>query len=173
MLSISYQRIEKFYNGRFHQHLKDVISVKNASHATIDELYMLWSKATIPTVFKVNAIEKLKKLHENWLLLKKNKGRPSHAQKTQEQEFINQLDMLCDVAHADALTTIQQQDDRLFLEDQRSVTSMIIGPEDKKFTTKQKGIEQRRMKEEKRRIKGERRQKQQLFILTRLFFPVY
>ena len=63
--------------------------------------------------------------------------------------------MLCDVAHADALTTIQQQEDRLFLEDQRSVRSMIIGPEDKKFTTKQKSIERRRMKEEKRRIKEE------------------
>ena len=67
--------------------------------------------------------------------------------------------MLFDVAHADALTTIQQQEDRLFLEDQRSVRSMIIGPEDKKFTTKQKSIEQRRMKEEKRRIKEEERRK--------------
>ena len=26
---------------RFHQHLKDVISVKNSSHATVDELFML------------------------------------------------------------------------------------------------------------------------------------
>ena len=72
-----------------------------------------------------------------------------------KKRFINQLDMLFDVAHADALTTIQQQEDHLFLEDQRSVRSMIIGPEDKKFTTKQKSIEQRRMKEEKQRIKEE------------------
>ena len=34
---------------RFQQHMKKVTSVRNASHSTIDELYLLWSKATITT----------------------------------------------------------------------------------------------------------------------------
>ena len=79
---------------------------------------------------------------------KKNKRRSSETQKTREQEFNDQLDMLFDVAHADALVKMQIPEDRLFLEDQCSVRRMIIGAEDKKFTAKQKCIEQHRMKEE-------------------------
>ena len=63
----------------FQQHMKDVTSVRNDSNATIDELYLLWSKATIPTVFRANAIKKLKNLHYKWLLLKENKERSSEA----------------------------------------------------------------------------------------------
>ena len=85
---------------------------------------------------------------------KKELGRSSEAQKTREQEFNNQLDMFFDVAHADALGKMQIPEDRLFLEGQRSVRKMIIGAEDKKFTEKQKRIEQRRMKEEGRRQKA-------------------
>ena len=63
--------------------------------------------------------------------------------------------MRIDVAHADALGKMQIPEDRLFLEDQRSVRRMIIGAENKKFTAKQKRIEQRRMKEEKQRQKAD------------------
>ena len=45
---------------RFQQHTKDNASDRNASHVTIDELYLLWSKATILTVFRANGIKKLK-----------------------------------------------------------------------------------------------------------------
>ena len=62
--------------------------------------------------------------------------------------------MLFDVAHADALGKMQIPENRLFLEDQHSVRRMIIGTENKKFTTKQKCIEQHRMKEEERRQKA-------------------
>ena len=62
--------------------------------------------------------------------------------------------MIFDVAHADDLGKIQIPEDRLFLEDQRSVRRMIVGAEDKKFTAKQKCIEQRRMKEKERRQKA-------------------
>ena len=151
---------------RFQQHIKDVTSIRNASHSTIDELYLLWSKATIPTVFKANAIKKLKNLHYKWLLLKMNKERYSEAQKTREQEFKNQLDMLFDVVQADALSKMQIPEDRLFLENQRSVRRLIIGAEDKKFTAKQKRIEQRRMKEKERRQKAGKTSSQTIDLLS-------
>ena len=124
---------------RFQQHIKDVTSVRNASHLANDELYLLRSKTAIPTVFRANVIKKLKNLRYKWLLLKKNKGRLSEAQKTREQEFNNQLDILFDVAHADALNKMQIPEDCLFW---CSVRRMNIGAEDKKFTAKQKRIEQ-------------------------------
>ena len=84
----------------------------------------------------------------------KKEGQSSEAQKTRKQEFNNQLGMLFDVAHADALGKMQISEDRLFLEDQRSMRRMIIDAEDKKFTAKQNCIEKRRIKEEEQRQKA-------------------
>ena len=134
--------------------MKDVKSVRSATHATIDELYLWWSKATIPTIFRPSVIKKLKNLHYKWLLLKKNKERSSEAQKTRKQDFNNQLHKLFDVAHADALSKMQILENCLFLEDQRGLRRIIIGAENKKFTAKQKRIEQRSMKEEEQKQKA-------------------
>jgi hypothetical protein len=48
---------------RYHQHLNETKSVRNASHLTINEVCIIWSKAAIPTTIERNAIEKLEKIH--------------------------------------------------------------------------------------------------------------
>jgi len=60
--------------------------------------------------------KKLERVHNSWLLLKKNKGRLSSA--AQQAEFTAQLDCLFDIAHADAFTMISIEEDRKFLVDQ-------------------------------------------------------
>ncbi|GBM41110.1 hypothetical protein AVEN_63794-1 [Araneus ventricosus] len=76
---------------RFHHHLNDVKSVRNASHRTIDELIVVWSKAAIPTRFVKHAIDKLENIHSEWLLLKKNKSLPSEAQRKHERKFVRKV----------------------------------------------------------------------------------
>ena len=60
---------------RFHYYLKEAKYVRNTSHLTIDEIATIWSRAAIPLILKTHAVEKLERIHNSWLLLKKNKGR--------------------------------------------------------------------------------------------------
>lgn len=139
---------------RFHEHLKEMKSVRNASHTTVAELQINWTKAGIPTMLKTHVIEKLEKLHETWLLLKKNKGRQSEAQKRKEFEFATQLNQLFDIACADALSTIKIDQDKHFLSDQRSDRKMIMTIEDKELAAKQQRSEERQQKHEERKRKA-------------------
>lgn len=98
---------------RFHYYLKESKSVRDASHLTVEELAMVWSRAAVPLILKTHAVEKLEKIHNSWLLLKKNKGRHSSAaQQEREIAFAAQLESLFDIAHADALTMIRIEEDR-------------------------------------------------------------
>lgn len=139
---------------RFHLHLKNTSSVRNASHATIEEVLILWSKAAITTTLHSHAVEKLEKFHSTWQLLKKNKGRPSETQRGRELEFENELDKLFDIAHADALTMTKIKEDYDFLLDQRGNRKMFMAAEDKILAQKEERARQRRNKEEERRQKA-------------------
>ena len=121
---------------RFHHHLKIVKSVRNASHLTIEELSLLWSAAAIPMTLTKHAIEKLEKFHTSWLMLKKNKSRPSEVQRKREVGFVNELNALFDISHAEAMTMITINEDRDFLVDQRGIRLMFIAAEDKKLAKK-------------------------------------
>lgn len=59
---------------RFHLFLQKQKSVRNASHSTVEELILVWQKAANPIRLVKHCIDKLEKLHSQWLLLKKIKG---------------------------------------------------------------------------------------------------
>lgn len=139
---------------RFHFFLQEKKSVRNASHSTVEELILVWQKAAIPIRLVKHCIDKLEKLHSEWLLLKKNKGRISDTQKKRETLFQEQLDMVFDIAHNDALTMCKVDEDREFLIDQRTERNMIISSADKKYNKKHERILQRKIKEQKRLEKG-------------------
>ena len=102
---------------RFHFYLKEAKSVHNASHLTVEEPSAVWFRSAVPLMLKTQ--KKLERVHNFWLLLKKNKGRlSSAAQQARQIEFTAQLDCLFDIAHADALTMIRIEEDRKFLVDQ-------------------------------------------------------
>lgn len=139
---------------RFHYYLKESKSVRDASHLTVEELAIVWSRAAVPLILKTHAVEKLEKIHNSWLLLKKNKGRHSSAaQQEREIAFAAQLESLFDIAHADALTMIRIEEDRKFLDDQRTERKMFMSTEDKELAKKRERAEQRWLKEEARRKK--------------------
>lgn len=141
---------------RFHFFLQEKKSVRNASHRAVEELILVWQKAAIPIRLVKHCIDKLEKLHSEWLLLKKNKGRISQSQKKRETLFQEQLDTVFDIAHINALTTCTVDEDREFLIDQRTERSMIISSADKKYNKKQERILQRKMKELKRLEEGKK-----------------
>lgn len=138
----------------FHFFLQEKKSVRNASHSTVEELILVWQKAAIPIRLVKHCIDKLEKLHSEWLLLKKYKGRISDTQKKRETLFQEQLDMVFDIAHNDALTMCKVDEDREVLIDQRTERNMIISSADKKYNKKQERILQRKIKEQKRLKKG-------------------
>lgn len=139
---------------RFQFFLHEKNSIRNSSHSTIDELISLWQKAAIPIRLKKHCIDKLEKVHSEWLLLKKNKGRMSDAQKKRETSFQEQLDKIFDIAHNEALTMCKIEEDREFLTDQRTERNMVMTSEDKKYSKKQERILKRRLEEQKRLEKG-------------------
>jgi len=57
----------------FHYYLKESKSVCDASHLAVEEHAVVWSRAAVPVILKMHAMEKLEKIHNSWLLLKKIK----------------------------------------------------------------------------------------------------
>src|SRR6218665_1649809 len=66
-----------------------------------------------------NIVVKLKDLHGKWKVLKKDSSNMSGNQRSKETAFVDSLDDLFDVAHAEAMKLINIEEDRKFLEAQR------------------------------------------------------
>lgn len=139
---------------RFHFFLEEKNSVRNASHSTVEELILVWQKSTIPIRLAKHCIDKLEKHHSEQLLLKKNKGRTSDTQKNRNLKFQDQLDILFEIGHNDALTMCKVGEDREFLIDQRTERKMIISLADKECNKNQERIFQRRKKKKSDLKKG-------------------
>lgn len=91
-------------------------------------------------------------MHSQWLLLKKNKGRKTEKQRTNEQSFVDKIEKLFDIAHSDALVLMKIQEDKDFLIDQRTERKMIISSQDNEYNKKQERALERFEKEEKRKV---------------------
>ena len=100
-----------FYNLRT-VGIKDVTECANL---TIDETLLFWKKALIPTQEKKKCVKKLKSLYENLRKLKRNEKRKTKTQITNEDQFKNDIKGLFDIAHANAMELINNDDDKQFL----------------------------------------------------------
>lgn len=129
-------------------------NVRNAAHCLIDELLEVWKKSFIPTSQAKHCIEKLERIHNKWLLLKKNKLRTSQTQKDREKLFVEELDKVFDIAHTDALDIIKIDEDRQFLIDQRNNRKMIMTCVDKVLEKQMERSQQRKMRAEEHRQKA-------------------
>ena len=69
--------------------------------------------------FERNAIVKLEEMFHRWQKLKKNINRRTATQISNETALNDDLDILFDVAHANALSMITSAEDKAFLVDQR------------------------------------------------------
>ncbi|XP_044593839.1 uncharacterized protein LOC123271268 [Cotesia glomerata] len=82
-----------FYNLNF---LKQ--SVRESARNVLNEVNDIWSLTGIPVIKSCNAISKIVRLHNEWILLKKNKSRNTQTQKSKEKRFSLKLDQIFDLA---------------------------------------------------------------------------
>lgn len=107
-----------FYNKRF-VYPKPTITKVSAKLA-IQSVMIFWEQARIPTRRTDHCIEQLIKLYEEWeFIQKKVPEKRTGKMKEKEIEFVNKLDDLFDISHADALQLITIEEDREFLKMQR------------------------------------------------------
>src|SRR6218665_352402 len=103
----------------FHLHLNEKHTIEDSAVSTTGELLQFWMKARIATRQDYNIVVKLKDLHGKWKALKKGASNMSGNQRSKETAFVDSLDDLFDVAHADAMKLINIEEYRKFLEAQK------------------------------------------------------
>ena len=80
----------------------------------------VWSKALIPTIQLIHAVNKLEQYNDEWKHRKKNKSRQSEKQQDREFNFSVKISRLFNIAPQDALSRVRIEEDRTFLENQRN-----------------------------------------------------
>lgn len=98
-----------FYNLR-----KVRLNLRSSAHLAVKEVEVLWEKARIPTRKFQRSIEKLELLYQEWKALQKSCKRQNQQQGKKEKDFLNKLDDLFDIAHANALEMINIEEDKHF-----------------------------------------------------------
>lgn len=88
---------------------------RESARLAVREALIFWKKARIPTRQDYHCVEKLLEMHEDWKAIAKSKKRSNELQKKREKTFVDKLDNLFDIAHADAMTLIRNQNDKDFL----------------------------------------------------------
>lgn len=138
-----------FYNMRFVK-----LSAKESAALTIDAVLIFWQQARIPTRRKDKCAEKLLKMYEDWKSFQKWVDRMSVEMKTKHDDFIEGLDDLFDIAAADALSTMRNEEDKEFLRKQRQKgrPGSMLGI-DTKLSSKEERSKLRKEKEEERRLR--------------------
>jgi len=124
-----------------------------------EEVMGVWNKARIPTTYKPHVVSKLKALVEEYNLIKKT-NRDTSAHYCRQKEFAEQLNKLFDIAHKDADTLLKIDEDRIFLEDQRTSRKMKMSGVDITLTKKEERVQQREQIQEERRRREEIRKQE-------------
>lgn len=103
----------------FHYHNDKKMGLKESINECVSLLLPIWEMARIPTKFIKDVKENIRKLHVKWKSLLKSINRRSTTDLSNQAAFKESLDELFDVAHQDAMSIINIDEDRLFLQAQR------------------------------------------------------
>ena len=121
-----------------YHHLEQQLTVKESIRNTAQQVIENWSKARIPTQRIDSCERKLKKLYNEYNLLKKNRAEAWESCKIKNQMFQDKLCELFDIATNDAMTTMTIDEDKQFLAMQRAdVTSSSMGGIDRQLAEKE------------------------------------
>lgn len=135
-----------FYNTR-------VAKLNKSESATLvaEEVSIFYSKARIPVAKSYNNSLKVQRLVDEYKDLQKNSSRTNEKQLQKEKMFVDKLDDLFDMSHADAFDIIKDADVREFLNLQRQKgrVGCLLGVEGKKEAAEQR--RQLRLDQEKAR----------------------
>lgn len=110
------------------------------------EIQLFWDMARIPTKHERNVIPKIENLFESWKSLQKRAKTRTETQEQEENAFVQDLQNLFDIAHADALEMITVQEDRQFLITQRDGHRGYMAGVDIVLSAKEERIEIRMKK---------------------------
>ena len=92
------------------------LTIREASSATIKAvLEIIRDKASIPTRSNQHSTTKLESIFSEWKGLRKHKNRTTQAHKEKENKFVDRLEDLFDIAHANALTKLNPEDQAFLL----------------------------------------------------------
>lgn len=139
-----------FYN------LREVkLNLRESAKLVIKETVIFWEKARIHTREQHHCISKLEALYQQWRDLQKLSKRTSETQKNKISDFIDKLDDLFDISHANVLNMIQNEEDKKFLllQRQKGRPGCMLGADyklavkEKKIIQKLKNIEQQKKRE--------------------------
>lgn len=147
-----------FYNIRYVK-----LDAKPSAQLTIDAALIFWQQARIPTRNRDKCVAKLLKLYDDWKTLQKHPVEVmSAARKQKYDEFVNNLDNLFDISHADAMNLMHNEEDRAFLMKQRENgrPGSMLGI-DTKLAGKEDRARQRKAQEEARKLKHAEESKKQ------------
>lgn len=146
-----------FYNMRFVN-----LNAKDSATLAVDAVSIFWQQARIPMREPHKCASKIVKMHDEWNHIKKTGSRKMPAStKKRYDDFVNNLDNLFDIAHADALNLMHNEEDKEFLlkqrEDGRPGSMLGI---DQKLAEKEERSRLRKEKEESRLSKHKQAQAQ-------------
>lgn len=79
------------------------LNLRESARLSIRETLVFWEKARVPTKKEQHGVEKLEALYEEWSSLQKHANRRSEIQEQKVADFVERLDDLFDIAHANAL----------------------------------------------------------------------
>ena len=104
----------------FYNHFVQQKTVSESVHLTLAKIFTFWGKARLPCSDKSVCVKKVKKLYNEYLRVKKNRGRGGGVQQQYENDFKASLDDLFDIAQSTALSNPKVlQEDKEFLIAQR------------------------------------------------------
>lgn len=140
-----------FYNRRTVR-----LSLKASAKLVMEEVLVYWEKARIKTREFHHCKKKILDLHTKWEHLQKGSCRKtSEAQKKYEEQFIEDLDKLFDIAHADALNQMKEEDAEFLINQRKPNREGSLAGVDIKTNAKEKRRAERLEKEYLRKKKYE------------------
>lgn len=135
-------------------HLDEHLTVKDSIHRTVKDISIIWSKARIPTQRIDSGERQLKKLYNEYQLLKVNRTKENESCRIKEQMFKDYLMELFDLATKNALDIMTNNEDKQFLTMQREdVTSSSMAGVDRNLAEKEAKKRARIEANENRKLK--------------------
>lgn len=141
-----------FYNMRFVDR-----QLRSSARLAIDAALIFWKQTRIPTREVHKCVEKLENDYTTWRNIQKTvPSKRSNAQKKAAADFVDSLDDLFDIAHANALEIMRKDEDKQFLvlQRQKGRPGCMAGV-DQAFYMREKRTDERLQKEESRKRKYE------------------
>lgn len=94
-------------------------NLRVSAKLAIEECSIIWKKARIPTQQEYKCIAKLEAAYNRHRNIQKSTSRPSDTQTKKEKEYEESINKLFDIAHANALDKMEDENDKQFLLAQR------------------------------------------------------